>query len=232
MLATSCGMQGCARRSLCLAMAPNISASMLAGFIPATIGVTIVPGHTALQRMFWAWKRRAVWRVMPTMAAFEDTYAAPPHPITPATEATLTIEAPDCIRLEAARMQRIVPFWLVSTMRSRSSSVKRSMGLSPSSRMPALLTSTSIFPNLSITTCISFSGSSGLEISVATARTLPPFSSISLATSCRAASRRAVITTVAPSAANSLAVAAPTPELPPVITATLSFKRSILLPPV
>ena len=66
-----------------------------------------------------------------------------------------------------------------------------------------------------------------MEISVETAYTSPPAAVISSATSFNAASLRAVITTVAPSAANSFAVAAPTPELPPVITAIFPFKRFI-----
>ena len=126
-------------------------------------------------------------------------------------------------------MQRIVPFSFVSTIRSRSSSENRSIGFSPSSRIPALLTSISIFPYLSITFCISASGSSGFDISVETAKTSPPAALISSATFSSAVSLLAVITTVAPSFANNFAVAAPTPELPPVITATLPSKRPIII---
>ena len=124
-------------------------------------------------------------------------------------------------------MQRIVPFSFVSMIRSRSSSENRSIGFSPSSRIPALFTRMSTLPYFSITRSISRSGSPFFEISVETAKTSPPAALISSATFSSAASLLAVITTVAPSFANIFAVASPTPELPPVIIATLPFKRSI-----
>ena len=165
--------------------------------------------------------------VTPITAALEDTYTAPPHPFSPATDATFTIEAPLCILFAAARIQRIVPFWFVSMIRSRSSSVKRSIGFNPASRIPALLTRISILPYFSIAASINLSGSSGLEISVDNASTSPPACLISSAISSNAAALLAVITTDAPSAANNFAVAAPTPELPPVMTATFPVKRPI-----
>ena len=73
MLATSSGMQGCVRRLEWVAMAPIMSASMSAAVVPATIGVTIVPGQMALQRMPSAWKRRAVCLVTPMTAALVET---------------------------------------------------------------------------------------------------------------------------------------------------------------
>ena len=41
--------------------------------LPATMGVTIVPGQIALQRTFVPAKRSAVWRVRPTTAALDAT---------------------------------------------------------------------------------------------------------------------------------------------------------------
>ena len=73
MLATSSGMHTPTRMSECLAIWPNMSGSWLSGRILATMGVAMEPGHTALQRMPVPAKRRAVWRVTPTMAALEDT---------------------------------------------------------------------------------------------------------------------------------------------------------------
>ena len=73
MFATSSGIHGCTFRSLCFAIWPIISGSRVAGLVPATIGVTMVPGQTALQRMFVPAKRSAVWRVIPMIAALDDT---------------------------------------------------------------------------------------------------------------------------------------------------------------
>ena len=95
------------------------------------------------------------------------------------------------------------------------------------SRTPALFTKISIPPNLSTVAFIRFLQSSSFEMSVKTVSTLPPSALILDATSSRAACRRALITTFAPLFAKSIAVAAPTPELPPVITAVFPFKLYI-----
>ena len=124
-------------------------------------------------------------------------------------------------------MQYMVPFWLMSTMRSRSSSLKRSIGFNPSSRTPALLIRMSILPYFSMAVATSLSASPFLEMSVTTGNTSPPASRMAAATSSSGATRRAVIITFAPSFANNFAVAAPTPELPPVITATFPSNRFI-----
>ena len=108
-----------------------------------------------------------------------------------------------------------------------SSSVKLSIALSPLSRTPALLIRTSTLPNLAIVSATTRFASSAFDISLTTGRTSPPASRIFAATSSSCASRRAVMTTFAPSAANFCAVAAPTPELPPVIMATFPSKRFI-----
>ena len=134
------------------------------------------------------------------------------------------------MRVVAARMQRMVPFWFVSMMRSRSSSVKRSTGLRPLSRMPALFTRMSILPNASTAAAMRCSGSSGLEMSHGTASVRPPVWLISLATSSSASLRRAAMTTLAPSAANRRAMAAPTPEFAPVTTATLPSSLLMMCP--
>ena len=129
----------------------------------------------------------------------------------------------------AARIQYIVPFSFVFMILSRSSSLKRSIGFSPLSRTPALFTRISILPNASTALSIRFSQAALSEMSVGTARTVPPSAFILSATALRGSIRRADITTVAPSFANASAVASPTPEFAPVITATFPFKRSIFL---
>ena len=68
--------------------------------------------------------------------------------------------------------------------------------------------------------------SSTLPISVGTANTVPPLALISFSTSANACALLALITTLAPSAANNFAAAAPTPELPPVITTTFPFLKT------
>ena len=153
--------------------------------MPATIGVTIVPGHTALQRIPVPANLNAVCFVVPITAALEATYAAPPQPITPATEATLTIEPLPVFAIwaAAARMQYIVPLVLISIILLISSSVARSIGFNPSSRTPAQLISTSTFPYASTAFAIRLSASSALEISETTGRTSPPASRIFAATS-------------------------------------------------
>ena len=96
--------------------------------------------------------------------------------------------------------------------------------------MPALFTRTSILPNASTAAAMRRSGSSGLEMSQGTASVRPPAWLISLATSSSASLRRAAMTTLAPSAANSLAMAAPTPEFAPVTTATLPSSLLMMVP--
>ena len=65
---------------------------------------------------------------------------------------------------------------------SKSSSKKLLIAFSPVSNTPALLTNTSILPNLLTAASIKFSQSSTFETSVGTAKTWPPNSSISFAT--------------------------------------------------
>ena len=199
-----------------------------------TIGVTIVPGQMALQRIPVPAKRIAVWRVSPITAALEETYAAPPQPIRPATEATLTIEPVPTFAISAltSRIQYMVPFVLVPRMRSISSSSTLSIGRRPFSRIPALLTRTSIFPKASIAFATRFFTSSTFEMSVTTGRTVPPASLICAATSSSGSARLALMTTLAPSLAKRRAVALPTPEFPPVMIAVFPSKRPIRLPPV
>lgn len=61
----------CVLRLLCVDIAPIISGSSAAGFVPDVIGVMIFPGQIALQRIPVAWKRSAVCFVTPTIAALD-----------------------------------------------------------------------------------------------------------------------------------------------------------------
>jgi len=88
---------------------------------------------------------------------------------------------------------------------------------------PALLTSTSIRPHRSIAVRMIPSASSRTVTSARTGIAVPPCCAISSAITPRRSSRRAAITTEAPSRAILLASAAPMPDEAPVITATLPF---------
>ena len=72
-LATSSAMQGLIFRSACLLMAPIMRMSSCSGFMFMVMGVTMVPGQTALQRMYLSAQSRAVCLVMPMMALLVDT---------------------------------------------------------------------------------------------------------------------------------------------------------------
>src|SRR5205085_1360067 len=111
---------------------------------------------------------------------------------------------------------KYAPLKLMSMMPSNSSSVTASTGANLPT--PALTKSTSIWPNFSCTAANSSSISARLEASERTAKTSPP---ISRAAASSVRWSRPVMTTRAPCSLNSLAVAKPMPELPPVMTATL-----------
>ena len=94
-----------------------------------------------------------------------------------------------------------------------------------SPKVPALLNAMSSPPNRSVASATSDAASSSERTSPASATATPPAASISATTLASSASRRAASTTLAPSWANSLAVARPIPVLAPVTIATLPFKR-------
>src|SRR5262249_37004417 len=71
--------------------------------------------------------------------------------------------------------------------------------------------------------------SSSFDTSVRSARPSPPRSLISWTTSMAWASRMSPMTTLAPSRANRRAYSRPMPWPPPVMMATLSFKRMLVL---
>ena len=129
----------------------------------------------------------------------------------------------------AALMHCMVPTSLIAITFSASSSRYLSIAFRPVSKTPALLMRISIFPNLSAAAFISALQSPSLEMSVGTVSTFPPAALIFSATSSSAFCRLALMTTFAPSLANKIAAAAPTPELPPVMTAVLPCKRFMIV---
>ena len=58
--ATSSAVQDCALISLCVIIAPIISGSNAFGSVPMVIGVIMLPGQMALQRIPSFWTRSAV----------------------------------------------------------------------------------------------------------------------------------------------------------------------------
>ena len=87
--------------------------------------------------------------------------------------------------------------------------------------MPALLKSTSSRPYVSTAAAIRFRTSSSFETSARMNVAAPPSASISRATAAPLSSCQSDTTTLAPSRANSSALARPMPEPPPVTIAVL-----------
>lgn len=94
-------------------------------------------------------------------------------------------------------------------------------------KIPALLIKISTPPNLSITCATIALTCSASRISACIPRTLPPASLIFSTMLSIPLLSRATTTTLAPSSAKSLAVAAPMPLLPPVRIVTLSLTEAI-----
>ena len=146
----------------------------------------------------------------------------------PAIEDRLTIAPPrSFIALMACLQPNKTPSTLTLLMACTSSS-DRSSGLcgAPVPRMPALLTRMSTLPKRST---VSFMTASHSFSSVTSWPRNTALSPISSATPRPAFALTSVTTTVAPSAANFLAVAFPIPNPPPVTIATLSARRAMIL---
>jgi len=128
----------------------------------------------------------------------------------------------------AAFIPSHTPFWLTLTTASHSSSLVSSRPFIFA--MPALFTRTSNPPNSLSHVSTAARQSAARVTSRWTARTIlaPCLALIATAVCPVNSSRKSPITTLAPSAANSFASAAPCPRAPPEISATLPFSRSIL----
>src|SRR5919106_449367 len=126
-------------------------------------------------------------------------------------------------------------FWLTSVTRSQSASWVATMP--PVRAIPTLLTRTSIRPNAAMHASTMALTLSALATSAAWVAHTPPSPSMISLVSFAASGSRSIPNTLAPSRANSTAVALPLPqpgpiEPAPVISATLSLRHSpIPLPP-
>ena len=107
---------------------------------------------------------------------------------------------------------------------SNASTVEAPSGVPPA--MPALANRMSYFPNFSAPSLIA---ASVAAMSVASATMASAFGPNSFAAASSVAWLRPVMTTLAPSATNSFAVARPMPLLPPVINAVLFVSRIVAL---
>ena len=104
---------------------------------------------------------------------------------------------------------------------SQSSSVISATGVNRGPTMPALFTAQSRRPNLSTADLTMRSTSSARLTSAGTKCASLPSAMIRCTTCSLCSTRLAAMTTLAPSRANFSAVASPSPELPPVTSATL-----------
>src|SRR5262245_57551414 len=165
----------------------------------------------------------------PALAAL---YGSLPRPMSPLTEATLTIAPRRCAIMagRAARVQRKTPLSTTATLRSQvASSIWRR---SSPSATAALLTRTSTRPKADRVSSTARSTSAARETSASTNRARPPSRSISSAVPRPPSGFQSTTTTAAPSAAYRRAIAWPMPEPAPVIRATRSCSRiaSLLSP--
>src|SRR5262249_13054698 len=138
----------------------------------------------------------------------------------------MMMRPPGFMCLSAACVATSVPRTLTSIKRSISSTVVSSKVLGMTE--PALFTSTSSRPKVAtvFSTAPWTAATSAASAWIATA--VPPLSSIALTTAEAALTSFAyVMATLAPSAARRLAIAAPMPLEPPVISATFSFSLDI-----
>src|SRR5829696_3557141 len=147
----------------------------------------------------------------------------------PKVEAIFTmVPLPDRSRCGTAYfVQRNTPPRLIASTRSQSSSGNVSTG-APGPGIPALLTSTSIWPNASITAAIIACTLSVDETSHATNRASPPDAAIDETVASPRSASRSTTTTRSPLAPSRYAIARPMPEPEPVTIAT----RCAMIPPL
>src|SRR5215470_12270168 len=148
-------------------------------------------------------------------------------PASPTTEPLLTM-----LPLVFARWGRAcfiasqVPFTLTPNVSSKSEPPRSPIGpFFPS--MPALLNSTSSWPNSFTVPSTTAFTSASLATSARMNFALPPAFWMACTTATPSASRRDATTTFAPSRANSSAAARPIPALPPRTSATFDSNRFI-----
>src|SRR5689334_14719 len=205
------------------------SASCTSGVRLAIIGVSKMPGAIVMTRMPERASSRASGSVMPTTPAFDALYAAwPIWPSNAATDAVLTItpRSPPAlgellvIADAASRIMLNVPTRLMLTARAKLASPCRPS--LPTTRspctMPAQLTSACTPPNASSAACTQALPLASSVTSVWTKRAASPSAFVS---ALPASSFRSATTTRAPPSTAIRAVAAPSPDAPPVTMNTL-----------
>ncbi len=194
----------------------SASGSSAAGLV---IGVSTAPGHMALTRIPFAASSTAATLVSPSTACLVAAYAPTnAMPVSPVYEEVLTMVPPPAASISGATflMPRKAPTWLTCTTCWNSSSGVVTSSLKR--RMPALLTSPSIFPKAPFAAATAACQSASWLTSRCTNSAVSSPSSFARASPC--ASSTSAITTRAPSAANSRASCSPCPRAAPLISTT------------
>src|ERR1700682_847944 len=167
------------------------------------------------------------------MACFEATYpASPGTPRRPAVDDMLTIDPPPDSTMAGISyfMHRKVPRTFTARDSSNPSTERSARGAG-GGPPAALLKAPSSRPYFSTVCLTSASTEAGSLTSTRTASASPPASRISPPIARIKSSVRAANTTLAPSAANARAEAAPMPRLAPVTMMTLPSRRRVLTTP-
>src|SRR5712691_7626402 len=140
-------------------------------------------------------------------------------------ELMLTIDPPPVLAIcsAASLVPRKTLVWLTAMIRSQPSSPSASPTELP--EIPALLTRMSSRPWVDSVRSISVRHAASLVTSAAAAIAWPPPVRMSAASASASIARMSATTTRAPSLANNRASASPMPCAPPVMIATLSFRR-------
>src|SRR5437667_3302798 len=196
----------------------------------ATIGVSMVPGHTALMRMPLEAYSSAALFVSPITPCLDAWYVARPGmPIRPPIEEQLTIAPLPCLRIWRSSyfMQFHTPRRLMAFTRSNSSPLPSAVSTAGDCT-PALLYAASRRPKVDTVCSIMAATSASSATLQRTAIALWPAETSSSAAERTACSSMSASTTAAPASAKALAVARPMPEPAPVTSATLFSKDKFI----
>src|SRR2546430_13538328 len=200
----------------------SFMASACFSSIAVTIGVSIVPGQTALMRIPRGAYSSAALLVSPITPCLVAWYAARRgRPTRPPNEEQLTIAPLPCsrIRRSSCFMHAHTPRRLIAFTRSNSSAASSAMSLGGACT-PALLNAASSRPKVE-TVCSTMAATSA---SSATSQRMPialwPAATRPFAADRAASSLMSANVIAAPASANALAVARPIPDAAPVTSAT------------
>src|SRR6201988_704304 len=128
-----------------------------------------------------------------------------------------------CFR-QALVIRKAPSRWIASS-RFQSANGKSTIGLTI--WIPALLTSTSMWPYFAIVSATPFSTAASSATFIPTAKASEPFALISRAVASAASRLRSAMTDVLPSAAKRMAISLQMPHAAPVIMATFPLKRDM-----